>query len=127
LWRGRKKILALVGSKCKRCGIPQYPPHNVCVNPACGARGEREDYRFSDRKARIFTYTADYLAVNPDPPQVYAMIQFEGGGRSLFDVTDCAPEELKVDMPVEMSFRKQYHDEIRGIHNYWWKAVPPRG
>ena len=86
-----------------------------------------EDYRFSDKKARIFTYTEDNLAISPDPPQVYAMIQFEGGGRSLFDVTDCTLEELKVDMPVEMSFRKQYHDEARGIHNYWWKAVPPRG
>jgi 3-hydroxy-3-methylglutaryl CoA synthase len=127
LWRGRRQILALVGSKCKRCGIPQYPPHKVCVNPACGAYDEREDYRFSDKKARIFTYTADNLAVTPDPPQVYAMIQFEGGGRSLFDVTDCTLEELKVDMPIEMSFRKQYHDEPRGIHNYWWKAVPPRG
>jgi len=126
LWRSRRKLLALVGSRCKRCGTPQYPPHKICVNPACNAWDEMEDYKFSDKKARIFTYTGDNLAFSPDPPQAYAVIQFEGGGRSLFDITDCALDELKVDMPVDMSFRKLYYDEARGIHNYWWKAIPPR-
>jgi uncharacterized OB-fold protein len=125
LWRGRRRVLALVGSKCKHCGTPQYPPQRVCVK--CGTYDEMEDYEFSNKKARIFTYTGDNLAFSADPPQVYAMVQFEEGGRSLFDVTDCTLEELKVDMPVEMSFRKQYFDEVRGIHNYWWKAAPPRG
>lgn len=127
LWRGRRAILALVGSKCKRCGTPQYPPQRVCANPSCKAIDEMEPYRFSDKKARLFTYTGDNLAVSPDPPQVYGIIQFDEGGRALLDVTDCVLEELKVDMPVEMSFRKKYYDEARGIHNYWWKAAPPRG
>jgi uncharacterized OB-fold protein len=127
LWRERKAILGLYGTKCKRCGTPQYPPQRVCANPACKAIDEMEPYRFSDKKARLFTYTGDNLAVSPDPPQVYGIIQFEGGGRALMDVTDCVLEELKVDMPVEMSFRKKYYDEARGIHNYWWKAAPPRG
>ncbi len=127
LWRQRKAILALVGTRCKRCGTPQYPPQRVCANPECKAIDEMEPYRFSDKKARLFTYTGDNLAVSPDPPQAYGIIQFEGGGRALFDVTDCILDELKVDMPVEMSFRKKYYDEARGIHNYWWKAVPPRG
>jgi 3-hydroxy-3-methylglutaryl CoA synthase len=127
LWRGRRTILGLYGSKCKHCGTPQYPPQRICVNPVCKATDEMEPYRFSDKKARLFTYTGDNLAVSPDPPQVYGVIQFEGGGRAFLDVTDCVLEELKVDMPVEMSFRKKYYDEARGIHNYWWKAVPPRG
>ena len=40
------------------------------------------------------------------------------------DFTDCAVEDVKVGMPVELSFRRKYYDEIRGIHGYFWKAVP---
>jgi len=127
LWRSRKGILALYGSKCQRCGTPFYPSQRICANPACRAFDEMEPYRFCDKKASLFAYTADNLAFSPDPPAVYGVVDFEGGGRTFIDITDCVPEEVKLDMPLEMSFRKKYYDEARGIHNYWWKAVPPRG
>ena len=125
-WRERGAILALCGSRCKRCGTPQYPPQRVCVKPDCGATDEMEPYRFSDKKGRLFTYTGDNLAFSPSPPQVYGMIDFEGGGRYWFDLTDCELESLKVGMPVEMSFRRKYLDKSRGISGYFWKAVPMR-
>lgn len=127
LWRERRGIISLVGSKCKRCGTPQYPAQRICANPDCKAIDEMEPYRFSDKKARLFTYTGDNLAFSADPPQVYGMVDFEGGGRSVFDVTDCVLEELSVDMPLEMSFRRLYRNEAQGVSNYWWKAAPPRG
>jgi uncharacterized OB-fold protein len=126
LWRHRRDALGLVGSRCKRCGTPQYPPQIVCVKPDCGAVGEVEDYRFSDKKARLFTYTADSLAFSPNPPAIYGMADFEGGGRNLFDLTDCDLDSLKVDMPVEMTFRRKFHNEARGTIAYGWKAMPPR-
>ena len=61
-WRERKALLAFNGSKCKRCGTPQYPPQRVCVNPGCGAIDEMENYRFSDKSGVLFTYTEDHLA-----------------------------------------------------------------
>jgi uncharacterized OB-fold protein len=36
-------------------------------------------------------------------------------------------EELKVEMPMEMSFRRKYVDEKFGMHGYFWKAVPVVG
>ena len=125
-WRDRKAILGLVGSKCKRCGTPQFPPQRICVKPDCGAVDEMEDYRFSDKKGRLFTYTGDMLAFSPDPPAVYGFIDFDGGGRNVFDLTDCDLDSLKVGMPVEMSFRRKYVDEYRGIHGYFWKGIPIR-
>lgn len=122
-WRDRKTILALYGSKCKRCGTPQYPPQRVCVNPDCGATDEMEDYRFSDKKGTLFSYTVDHMAASLNPPLVYGMIDFEGGGRFLFDLTDCEPGSVKAGMPIEMSFRKKYLDKLRGIHGYFWKAI----
>lgn len=126
-WRDRKLIMALRGSRCKQCGTPQYPPQRVCVNPDCGSIDEMEDYAFADKKATLFTYTEDNLAFSISPPQAYGLVDFEGGGRSLFDITDAESGSLKVGMPMEMTFRRKYFDEMRGIYMYCWKAMPARG
>jgi len=126
VWRNRRGYLALVGSRCKKCGTPQFPAQRVCVNPGCKAIDEMEDYRFSDKKAQVFTYTEDRLAFSLNPPAIYAMIDFEGGGRNMFDLTDCESGGLKVGMSMEMSFRRKFADEARSTYNYFWKAVPVR-
>ena len=126
VWRNRRAILALCGSVCKRCGTPQYPPQRICVNPDCRSIDEMENYRFSDKKGILFSYTEDNLAFNISPPQMYGMIDFDGGGRYIFDITDCEPGSLKVGMPMKMTFRKKYTDELRGIYIYFWKTMPMR-
>jgi len=124
LWRSRKMVLGLWGSKCKKCGTPQYPPQRVCVNPECGAVDETEDYRFSDKIGHIASYTGDMLAASLNPPAIYGQIMFEGGGKYMFDFTDCDLDSLAVKMPVQMSFRRKYYDQHRDIVGYYWKAVP---
>jgi len=126
VWRDRREILGLCGTRCKKCGTPQYPAQKVCVNPECGAIDEMEPYRFSDRKGTIFSFTGDLLAFTPQPPGIYAVVDFDGGGRFWFDVTDCDVESMEIGMPVEMSFRRRYVDERGGIVGYFWKAVPVR-
>jgi 3-hydroxy-3-methylglutaryl CoA synthase len=124
LWRKRKAVLGLVGSRCKACGTPQYPPQRVCANPQCGVVDQMEDYPFAHRRGTIFTYTGDMLASSYDPPAVYGLLDMEGGGRLFLDFTDCDLQSLKVGDPVEMTFRRKYLDEHRGIHGYFWKAMP---
>ncbi len=124
LWRDRKEITALYGSKCKRCGTPQYPKQRICVNPDCGAVDQMEDYCFADKMGRLFSYTADSLAFSVSPPEMYGVIDWDGGGRFLLDITDAEPESLQIDMPVEMTFRRRYVDEAHGIMGYFWKARP---
>jgi hydroxymethylglutaryl-CoA synthase len=126
LWRERRMILGLCGSKCRRCGTPQFPPQDVCANPKCGAILEMDSYRFSDKRGTLFTYTGDVLAFSPSPPAIYGTVNFEGGGRWLFDLNDCELDSLQVGMPVELSFRRKFHDAARGVHIYFWKAIPVR-
>jgi 3-hydroxy-3-methylglutaryl CoA synthase len=126
LWRKRKAVLGLIGSRCKKCGTPQFPPQRICANPECGAVDQMEDYAFADKKGRIFSYTGDMLAASYDPPELYGYVQFDGGGRILCNFTDCTLEDLKVGMPVAFSFRRKYYDEKRDIHGYFWKAVPQK-
>ena len=127
LWRSRKSVLGLCGSKCKKCGTVQFPVQTVCVNPECGTVGEMESYRFSDKKGTILMFTGDSLAYTPNPPQIYGTIDFEGGGRYWFDMTDADLDAVSVGMSIEMSFRKKYVDEKFGIHGYYWKAIPVVG
>ncbi len=124
LWREGRGVSALVGSRCKVCGTPQYPKRRICINPECDAVDQMEDYRFSDKKSVLTSYTGDNLAFSWDPPQIYGLADFEGGGRILFDLTDCALDSLRVGMPVSMSFRRKYVDTQRGFYGYYWKAVP---
>ncbi|MGD8961661.1 MAG: SDR family NAD(P)-dependent oxidoreductase, partial [Desulfobacterales bacterium] len=124
LWRKNKMILGLVGGKCTACGTPQFPKMDICVNPDCGAFYSQEDYEFADVPARVKTFTADMLSVSVDPPAIYGMVQFDGGGRLTTDFTDCELDDLKVGLPVQMAFKRKGVDPKRGFVNYFWKAVP---
>ena len=127
LYRKNKMILGLVGGKCTQCNTPQFPRMDICVNPECGAVNTQEDYEFADVPARIKTFTADMLSVSVDPPAMYGMIQFEGGGRFNADFTDCTRDEIRVGLPVTLAFKRKGVDKDRGMVNYFWKAVPVPG
>lgn len=122
MWRNVKNNLAFYGSRCNNCGTPQIPAQRVCVN--CQARDEMSPYRFAGITARIATYTIDYLTFSQDPPTVFAVIDFAGGGRLLCEMTDCDPAAVSIGMEVEMTFRQLF--KAGGIHNYYWKARPKR-
>ena len=124
LYRNNKMLLGLVGGKCKKCGTVQFPKQPVCVNPDCGATNSQEEYEFSNKTAKIMSYTGDMLAASIDPPHKYGLIQFEGGGRMLADFTDCDLEDLEVGLEMEMVFRIRFVDEKRGFKQYFWKARP---
>jgi hydroxymethylglutaryl-CoA synthase len=124
VWRNRLLVLGLVGGKCTQCGTAQIPAQDICVNPACGAIGTQQPYPFASRTGKIASFTGDNLAASVDPPAVYGQIEFDGGGKYMFDITDCKLEELNTGDTVYMSFRRKYYDEKRGISGYFWKAVP---
>jgi hydroxymethylglutaryl-CoA synthase len=123
-WRERKTITALYGLKCKKCGTPQIiqigQTPRVCVN--CLTKDEFEPYKFSDKKGILFTYAIDQLMPTLNPPGVNGVVDFEGGGRFICELTDCDVNKVKVGMPVEMTYRKMF--TYKGIHNYFWKAKP---
>ncbi|MFA6032969.1 MAG: 3-oxoacyl-[acyl-carrier-protein] synthase III C-terminal domain-containing protein [Myxococcota bacterium] len=124
LWRNRKMLTGLVGGKCTKCGTPQFPKMDICVNPKCLAVGAQEDYEFAEREALIKTYTADMLAVSVEPPTLYGLVQFVGGGRFMADFADCELTDVHVGQRVRFSFRRKYTDSSRGFTEYFWKAVP---
>ncbi len=129
MWRENKQQIGLWGIKCRKCGTVQYDdgaaattPIRICAN--CGAQDDFDDYNFSRKKATVFSYTHDNLAPVSDPPASVVLIDFEGGGRAFFDLTDRDPAELQVGSEVEMTFRRMQVN--RGLSVYHWKARPVR-
>jgi len=121
-WRERESIDRLHGAKCLSCGLVQYPPQRVCSQ--CHTKDQWETVRLSDKKGKIFTFSLDYLIPGVDRPLAITIIDFDGGGRGMFMMTDREIEDVKCDAPVEMSFRKLRSSG--GVHNYYWKAIPTR-
>jgi len=122
--RERDAIYALHGVKCRICGTLQYPPQRVCTG--CQAKDNFEPVRFSDKKGKVFTYTLKYIGDIPAfaRPMVDTMVDFEGGGRAIFGMTDMIADKVKAGMDVEMSFRTL--GTGGGIRNYSWRCMPPR-
>lgn len=122
MFRERRKKYAFFGSRCRACGTPQFPPQRVCVN--CRAKDDMEDYSFVGKRAVVATYTIDHLTFSQDPPAVFAVVDFAGGGRMICEMTDCDTSKIEIGMEVEMTFRRLY--QAGGISNYFWKARPKR-
>ena len=122
LWRESDQNLRLYGGRCNKCEYLQYPPQRVCTK--CHAKDDSQPVRLSDKRGSVFTYSMDYLAASTDAPLVITVVNFEGGGRMVCMMTDRELDEVKVGMPVDMSFRKLR--VVNGIHNYYWKSIPVR-
>ena len=121
-WREREQLISFHGSKCKRCGKTFHPMQRVCIY--CGAKDEYEGVRLSDKQGTLYTYCIDNLALNEDPPQVSSKVHLDGEIGVYCVMTDRDPEEVKPDMPVEMTFRKMH--DAGGMHTYYWKCRPLR-
>jgi hydroxymethylglutaryl-CoA synthase len=123
-WREQRVISPLFGVKCRKCGTPQIHPIGqtirVCV--ACQSKDEFEDYKFSDITGKLFTYAVDHLQPTKNPPGLNGVVDFDGGGRLICELTDYDLDQVKIGMPVEMTFRKLFQG--KGIVNYFWKAKP---
>jgi hydroxymethylglutaryl-CoA synthase len=114
---------AFVGSRDRSSGALHLPP--VRVSRVGGAQDDMEPAPMSDVAGTIATFTIDRIAYSPSPPIVFAIVDFDDGGRLPIELTDVDADEVKMGDRVEMTFRKLFTAD--GIHNYFWKARPIRG
>lgn len=126
LYRNADMILGLVGGRCTETGVVQFPRTRISVSPNKSTVDTQEPYRFAERKAKILTWSADFLTFAMAPPNHYGMVDFEGGGRIFMDITDVEPGDVDTGLPVKMVFRIKEIDEKRGFVRYFWKATPDR-
>jgi uncharacterized OB-fold protein len=123
-WRERRSISPLYGVKCRKCGTPQLHPigQTIRVCAVCQSKDDFDDYKFSDKTGKLFSYAIDQLQPTLNPPGLNGVVDFDEGGRLICELTDYELDKVKIGMPVEMTFRKMYRGQ--GIINYFWKAKP---
>jgi hypothetical protein len=127
--------------------LPTEPPRRPePARPSASASGRASDWKFgfvgssddageihlppqpgdttampmADVVGTIATFTVDRLAYSPSPPVVFAVVDFDGGGRLPVELTDVDVEQVRIGARVELTFRKLFTAD--GIHNYFWKA-----
>ena len=120
-FRDRDYEVSLLAQKCRKCSQVQYPHQRVCHT--CFAKDEFDHVRLSDRIGTLKSFTFDNFAGSPNPPLVATVTDIDGA-RLYIQMTDANPKEVKLDLPVELVFRK-IHD-AGGTPNYYWKVTPAR-
>ncbi len=118
-FREREEDLAFAGQRCNRCAGLQFPRQRVCER--CFAKDDFERVRLADRIGRVVTYTFDFFFPTPDPPTIVTILDVDGA-RVHLQLVDVRPEDVKIGMPVEFSFRRIH--QVGGRPNYYWKGVP---
>jgi len=119
LWKEQKQNLRLYGTRCKKCGTFAFPRRRVCQK--CHAKDEYEEAKLP-RQGKVYTFAKDHLFPSPDPPTVMAVTDMDGGGRFYGQLTDGDPNQVKIGMPVELTFRRFHQGD--GFYNYFWKLRP---
>jgi 3-hydroxy-3-methylglutaryl CoA synthase/uncharacterized OB-fold protein len=120
--RNEEWKFGFVGSKDRSSGAVHLPPSRISMEG--GAVDDMEPVAMADATGTVVTSTIDRLAYSPSPPIVFAIVDFDGGGRYPVELTDTDPDEIRSGSRVEMTFRRLFSAD--GIHDYFWKARPVR-
>lgn len=114
---------AFVGSRDRTTDALHLPPARVSREG--DAQDDMERAPMADVEGTIATFTIDRIAYSPSPPIVFAVVDFDGGGRLPVELTDVDADRVEMGQRVEMTFRRLFTAD--GVHNYFWKARPVRG
>jgi len=107
-----------VGARDPETGAIHLPPQRVSAD---GARVDAmEAVPMADVAGTIATFTIDRMVYSPSPPVVFAVVDFDGGGRLPVELTDLDADEVAIGKRVEMTFRRLFTAD--GIHDYFWKG-----
>lgn len=125
-WREIQSRYNLVGTKCGNCGQVDFPPRSVC--PDCGRKsvGKMHKYKLNG-KGSVVTYTTIYDAPSQfdmQKPYVMAIIEMDEGVRLTSQLIDVKPEDVRIGMKVQATFRKLGQEGEAGVIHYGYKFRP---
>jgi uncharacterized OB-fold protein len=120
----------LIGGRCKACGTYYFPKAYVRHKPDCQDRSATEEVLLS-RKGRVDSYTIQYYPApppfpNPDPsvPCAIGWVALPEGIAIPGRLTGCSPEEVKVDMDVELVVDTAAQDkEGNDVLTWKWRKI----
>lgn len=90
--------------RCDDCGAFRFIPSELCS--ACASPGAT--WTPIEGTGEVYTYTVVHRAPTPayqaDTPYVIAHVTLDEGPRMISTVVDCAPDDVRIGMRVEVAF-----------------------
>ncbi len=125
-WREIGSRYNLIGTKCGNCGKVDFPPRAVC--PDCGRKsiGRMAKVKLAG-KGSVVTFTVIHDApaqFEMQKPYVMAIIQMDEGVRLTSQILDVKPEDVKIGLRVQATFRKLGQEGDAGVIHYGYKFRP---
>jgi hypothetical protein len=94
----------LVVQRCKGCGAYRFPARELCSR--CLSRDSAWE-RVSGR-GTLFSFAVMHQASHPgfaaEVPYAVVTVELDEGARLLSNVVGCAPNDLRIGMPLEVVF-----------------------
>jgi len=119
-YRRRAWKFGFVGSRDRSSRMLHLPPARVSERG--GAIDDMAPAPMAGIQGTVAALTVDRLAYSPSPPVVFAVVDFDDGGRMPLELTDVSADHVAVGDRVEPTFRRLFTAD--GAHNYFWKARP---
>ncbi|GDY28984.1 hypothetical protein GTS_06170 [Gandjariella thermophila] len=88
--------------RCGACGRLRHPPGPMC--PACGSTSP--EYLVAAGRGEVYSYVVHHHPPMPgrETPFVVALVELPEGVRVLGELLDVPPDDVRVGMPVEVTF-----------------------
>ncbi|MBN1488261.1 MAG: Zn-ribbon domain-containing OB-fold protein [Anaerolineae bacterium] len=122
-WRLRGQRYRLEGEVCEHCGKKIFPPRDIC--PHCKEPAQ-EPYKLSG-KGEVYSFSTVYSppeGFEDYTPYTVALVELEEGPMITAQLTDVAPEDVQIGMPVEMVTRRLRKNGDEGTIVYGYKFRP---
>jgi uncharacterized protein len=125
-WREIPSRYNLIGTKCGSCGKVDFPPRAVC--PVCGRKSIGKMHRVQlGGKGTVVTYTVIHDApaqFELQKPYIMGIIQTDEGVRLTSQVIDVKPEDMRIGLKVQATFRRLGQEGEAGVIHYGYKFRP---
>ncbi len=90
--------------RCRACRTPRFYPRALC--PSCLA--DATDWVRASGRGTVYSFTVTHQNQAPgfrdDLPYVLAIVELVEGVRLMTNIVCCAPEAVRIGMPVEVVF-----------------------
>lgn len=92
--------------RCNSCDSWRFLPRYMCAR--CGSAGY--EWLPSQGRGHVFSWTVTYQPFHQvfeaDVPYIAAVVELEEGIRMATRLLECPPEEVRLELPVELVFQE---------------------
>ncbi len=122
MWRAGSELYRLIGAKCLNCGYVNFPPsqRKICIR--CGNTQFEEV--MLERRGKVHTFCVNYyMPPGFESPLPIIIADLDDGVRHRALGTEIPPEDVKIDMSVELVLRKLASEDNVNLYGNVFRPI----